>query len=81
MIVKTKFDCILFEHKAYTHLSENQLSKYRELGDKEYGLVTIVLITASEHQHEQNPDISLTWNNVYKFIIDQLPSLTAILTT
>jgi hypothetical protein len=68
MVIQTQSNVFLFEHKTYSPLSPNQLDKYREFGNKKYGEVSIVLITGSKSQHEQRPDIALTWLDVYQFI-------------
>jgi len=76
MVVQTQSRVFLFEHKTYTRLSPNQLGKYREYGNQKYGSVTMVLITGSKSQHEQYPDVALTWLDVYVFIMELLSSLT-----
>lgn len=70
MVVQTQAGAFLFEHKTFTPLSAKQLGKYREFGNQKYGPVRIVLITGSKAQHEQNPDIALTWLDVYQFVMD-----------
>ncbi len=62
---------IIFEHKTWSGLSENQLQKYRDafsqITDRD---VKVVLITATRNQHEQKPDLALCWSDVYKLISD-----------
>ena len=79
MLVQTQSGVFIFEHKTFTPLSPNQLGKYRELGNLKYSPVRIVLITGTKAQHEQNPDIALTWLDVYHFVNEvatNLPSST-----
>lgn len=68
MVLKLDNVTWIFEHKTFARLSENQLSKYRELGQKEFGNVKLALITASQYQHEQKCDLAITWEDVYCFL-------------
>lgn len=63
---KTK--AIVFEIKAYSHLHNNQLDNYRTYSEKYFSEYKLILITANETQHFQNPDLSLCWRNIYKLI-------------
>lgn len=57
---------IIFEHKVWSMLGEDQIKKYRDYGAGEWsGGVLVVLITARRSQHAQNPDVALTWDQVY----------------
>lgn len=64
---------LVFEHKAWAHLHENQLSNYRAEAEKEFGAkenFRVVLITGGSHQHDQNPDLALCWHHIYRWIKD-----------
>lgn len=59
---------IIFEHKTWTALSNNQLANYREHAPPEFQKAPIVLITAHSGQHAQHPDLSLCWSQVHAFL-------------
>lgn len=57
---------IIFEHKVWSSLSQDQLNKYRAYGDNAWSEgVIVVLITARRSQHAQEPDVALTWAQVH----------------
>jgi hypothetical protein len=62
---------IVFEHKVWADLHDNQLQSYRDYADKYFPEYTLVLITARTSQHMQNPDIALCWYE----IAEQIQSL------
>lgn len=62
---------LIFEHKIWTYLSPGQLDKYRkyaELNLKFSQGYKLILITGLTRQHEQKPDLALTWSDIYKFL-------------
>ncbi|MFA0356845.1 PD-(D/E)XK nuclease family protein [Vibrio breoganii] len=60
---------IVFEHKVWSELHENQLYNYRKFAEEQLGKEFIlVLITAHAGQHRQNPDIALCWHEIAKEI-------------
>ncbi len=59
---------IVFEHKAWSHLHNNQLKNYKDYAAKNFVESKIVLITASRYQHDQDPDLALCWSDVYELI-------------
>ena len=63
-----KDKAIVFEHKVGTDLRENQLKDYRDSAQKKFDDSRIVLITKTKQQHEQAPDLSLCWSDIYKLI-------------
>lgn len=67
----TNENMIIFEHKTWSGLSENQLQKYRDVFSRiTDGEVEVVLITATRNQHEQGPDVALCWSDIYELISD-----------
>ncbi|OUL37440.1 hypothetical protein BV372_02435 [Nostoc sp. T09] len=61
----------IFEHKVWSYLSPEQLSKYRDYAKTNLKWsqgYKLILITGSTRQHEQNPDLALTWSDIYKFL-------------
>lgn len=61
---------IIFEHKTWRRLDENQLANYKEYAKRKFDEYRIVLITATQQQHEQDPDLSLCWSDIYNLISD-----------
>lgn len=62
---------LIFEHKVWTYLSPGQLDKYRNYAEaniKWTQKYKLILITGLNRQHEQNPDVALTWSDIYKFL-------------
>lgn len=60
---------VVCEHKVWSPLAAGQLDNYKAAAGKLWsGGCTLVLITASVRQHEQNPDVALTWAEVYRVI-------------
>lgn len=62
------------EHKINSNLSENQISKYLECKheiDNNSDFKT-VLVTKSKNQHKQDPDISITWYDIYKHFCNKV---------
>ena len=72
MVMETSSMAYIFEHKAWVHLHENQLSNYRERASQRYGdgNFRIVLITANLGQHQQQPDAAFCWRDVHAWIHD-----------
>jgi len=64
---------IVFEHKAFVHLHENQLQNYRDTAIEFYSNnFAIVLVTANITQHEQNPDAAICWSQIHLWISEWL---------
>lgn len=60
---------LVFEHKAWSKLHPDQLDNYRKYVEKEkYKEYRIILITATEAQHEQNPDKPWCWSEIVEWI-------------
>ena len=70
MVCEFDDNCFVFEHKAWSSLHENQLNNYREYAEKNYKKSYIILITAQDKQHKQDPDLAICWYDVYKIISD-----------
>lgn len=61
--------CIIFEHKVWSELHENQLNNYREYATEQLNQEFLVaLITAHSGQHKQDPDIALCWYQIAELI-------------
>ena len=60
---------LIFEHKAWARLHNDQLENYRQVG-KKYAKSAIILITARPYQKEQDPDLHFLWRDVY-FWLDE----------
>lgn len=61
---------IIFEHKTWRPLHENQLANYKDYAKNNFDEYRIVLITATQQQHEQDPDLPLCWSDIYNLISD-----------
>ncbi len=61
---------IIFEHKTWSHLHENQLANYKDYAKDNFDEYRIVLITATQQQHEQDPDFALCWSDICNLISD-----------
>ncbi|WNJ98039.1 PD-(D/E)XK nuclease family protein [Vibrio ruber] len=60
---------IIFEHKVWSELHDEQLDNYRQYAEEKFGAAfTIVLITAHAGQHRQKPDIALCWYQIAEII-------------
>ncbi|WP_461947117.1 PDDEXK-like family protein [Nostoc sp.] len=60
---------LIFEHKVWSNLSPGQLDKYRDYAKTKWSQgYKLILITGLTRQHEQNPDLALTWSDIYKFL-------------
>lgn len=70
MVVKWNQSALIFEHKVGSELSENQLENYRNHASDVFSDFRLVLITAREYQHKQNPDCALCWHNIYSMLKD-----------
>ena len=70
MVYRWENRAIVFEHKTWTRLDENQIKNYREYSQREFDDSRIALITATKQQHEQCPDLALCWSDIYKLIYD-----------
>lgn len=70
MVYRWENKAIVFEHKTWNRLDENQIKNYREYSQREFDDSRIVLITATRQQHEQDPDLPLCWSDIYELISD-----------
>ena len=62
---------IVFEHKTLGRdLDKDQLANYKEYACENFDEYRIVLITATQQQHEQDPDLALCWSDIYNLISD-----------
>jgi len=61
---------LVFEHKAWAELHNNQLLNYRNYANEYYSQAYIILISATISQHSQNPDLALCWSDIYAWIQD-----------
>jgi hypothetical protein len=69
MVADFGTQAIIFEHKLWTPLGEDQIKKYREYGATRWiGAILVVLITSRRAQFAQNPDVALTWGDVYQCV-------------
>lgn len=60
---------IIFEHKIWSELHDNQLDNYRKYAEENLGKgFVIVLITAHSGQHRQYPDLALCWYQIAEVI-------------
>lgn len=62
---------LIFEHKVWSNLSPEQLDRYRNYAKTNLKWsqgYKLILITGLTRQHEQNPDLALTWSDIYKFL-------------
>ncbi|WP_421851585.1 hypothetical protein [Marinomonas sp.] len=55
---------LVFEHKVWSELHDQQLHNYRQHAEQHYPNYALVLITARLMQHRQNPDVALCWYDV-----------------
>lgn len=61
------------EHKVFSELSEGQIEKYMEEGQKTFlgdGAIYSVLVTFSAAQHRQDADVRITWGDICEFAED-----------
>lgn len=65
---------IIFEHKVWSELSENQLQNYRNYADNRGFNYILVLITALPSQHRDNPDVALCWSDIASAFNKMIPS-------
>ena len=70
MVYRWKNKAIVFEHKTWKKLDEDQIKNYRDYAECNFDESRIVLITATKQQHEQCPDLALCWSDIYKLISD-----------
>lgn len=68
LVIKWDDSALVFEHKVHSALHDNQLKNYRSFAQDHFSDYRLVLITAREYQHKQNPDCSLCWHNIYHFL-------------
>jgi len=59
---------LVFEHKLFSNLHDNQLLNYRTHAEVAYEDYRLILLTANTTQHQQNPDLSLCWEDIHKLI-------------
>ncbi len=68
MVAKTAGAYLVFEHKTWSPLHDEQLQNYRAYCEQHNIEYKLILITAEAKQHCQNPDLALCWHQVYRFI-------------
>ena len=68
MVADLGTHAFIFEHKVWSSLHDGQLDKYREYAAEKWQNFCIVLITGSSRQHQQSPDVAITWSDVYEII-------------
>ena len=68
MVCISNKNAIVFEHKTWSPLHDNQLEEYKKRAAEFSYKSKIVLITATQFQHDQNPDLTLYWHDVYDLI-------------
>lgn len=68
MLVKWDDVVIVFEHKVYSELSYSQLDNYRAYAEEHFNYHHVVLITAREYQHKQNPDCAICWHDIHELL-------------
>jgi len=72
MVCSSGAMALVFEHKTWSEVGDNQISNYRSYANKNYSESRIVLISANKYQHihqsehENKPDLQLCWSNVYE---------------
>lgn len=72
MVCMSNNYAIVFEHKVWSELHNNQLENYRRYADKSFTDSKVVLIAATKYQHSQDPDLALCWRDIYKWIDEWL---------
>jgi hypothetical protein len=71
MVCSTPDEVVIFEHKTYSSLHNDQLLRYRAWGDEQRdGDSTVVLITPYTHDTSERADINLTWGEVCTLLGD-----------
>lgn len=68
LVIKWDDSALVFEHKVHSVLHANQLKNYRCFAQDQFSHYRLILITAREYQHKQNPDCALCWHNIYHFL-------------
>ena len=56
---------LVFEHKIWAQLHPGQLDGYKQFSSSNYSGSHLILITANESQHLQDPDLALCWRDLY----------------
>jgi hypothetical protein len=72
MVCISNNNAIIFEHKAWSHLHKNQLKNYKSFASTNFVNSKVVLITATQYQHSQKPDLALCWSDIYTLIANWL---------
>lgn len=68
LVINVNENGFICEHKVFSSLSENQISKYQNnSGSLGSGKFYDVLIIANRMQHTQDADIKLTWGDICEF--------------
>jgi hypothetical protein len=69
MVCRTQGQVVVFEHKTYSSLHDDQLLRYRAWGDRQAGGgCLVVLITPSARGASERADVHLTWAEVYALL-------------
>lgn len=56
---------MVFEHKVWAGLHDDQLKNYRDYHHDAGNDYRLILITGHHSQHDQNPDLALCWHDIY----------------
>ena len=65
---------LVFEHKVWAQLHPGQLDGYKQFSSTNYSASYLILITASESQHIQEPDLALCWKDIHLWIREWIQS-------
>ncbi|WP_108447038.1 PD-(D/E)XK nuclease family protein [Halomonas denitrificans] len=59
---------LIFEHKVWSGLGDDQINGYRELACQQFSAseIRVVAITASRHQHSEAADANLCWSDIHR---------------
>ena len=63
---------LIFEHKVGADLHDRQLENYRRIGEREYGISGLILITARESQGDDEADCHLLWRDMHGWLSEWL---------
>ncbi len=70
MMLSTEKLHLIFEHKVWAKLHENQIENYKKFAVDNFDKYAIVLITANKAQHtSKETDINICWSDIYNIII------------
>ncbi len=80
MVARSENLQLIFEHKVWAALGDNQLQNYRQLGSEYYPThhTAIVLITPTSADFSDEADITLTWAGIYEVLEPLLDTLSDV---